>query len=137
MAEEARHTYTIRLSERIAARIEEQATGLGSTPTTFIQSLVARQFDNSAPERGSLDPAALATLGTKLDALKKICESLKQTESERYGQLLFETVKTRSAIFHSLDQTLGATVVDEIIDASEKAARQYIARLAGAGEAKS
>lgn len=136
MAEEARHTYTIRLPERIAARIEEQATGLGSTPTTFIQSLVARQFDNSAPERGSLDPAALAAIGTTLDALRKICELLERTEAQRYGQLLFEVVKTRAALFHSLDQNLSAPVVDEIIEASEKSAQQYIDRRAGAGEAK-
>lgn len=137
MAEEARHTYTIRLPERIAARIEEQASGLGIAPTTLVQSLLTPQFDNGPAERLALDPAALATLGAKLDALKKICESLKQTESERYGQLLFEVVKTRAALFHSLDQNLSAPVVDEIIEASEKSAQQYIARLAGAGEAKS
>ena len=61
---------------------------------------------------------------------------LGQTESERYGQLLFEVVKTRSALFHSLDQNLSAPVVDEIIEASEKSAQQYITRLAGAEEAK-
>jgi hypothetical protein len=45
-------------------------------------------------------------------------------------------VKTRSALFHSLDQNLSAPVVDEIIEASEKSAQQYITRLAQAAEAK-
>jgi hypothetical protein len=38
-------------------------------------------------------------------------------------------VKSRSALFHSLDQSMGANAVDEIIEASEQAARQYLARL--------
>jgi hypothetical protein len=136
MTEQAKQTFTIRLPEQVAARIEAQATGLGIAPTTLIQSLVSGQFENGATPRGGLDPAALAKLGEKLDALRKTCELLGQTESEHYGQLLFEVVKTRSALFHSLDQNLSAPVVDEIIEASEKSAQQYITRLAGAEEAK-
>lgn len=136
MTEQAKQTFTIRLPEQVAARIEAQATGLGIAPTTLIQSLISGQFENGATQRGGLDPAALAKLGEKLDALRKTCELLGQTESERYGQLLFEVVKTRSALFHSLDQNLSAPVVDEIIEASEKSAQQYITRLAGAEEAK-
>jgi hypothetical protein len=68
---EARHTYTIRLPEQVAARIEAQATGFGIAPTTLIQSLISGQFENGATQRGGLDPAALAKLGEKLDALRK------------------------------------------------------------------
>jgi hypothetical protein len=45
-------------------------------------------------------------------------------------------VKTRSAIFHSLDQSIGANAVDEIIEASEQTARQYLARLDSVPKAK-
>jgi hypothetical protein len=38
-------------------------------------------------------------------------------------------VKTRSAFLHALDQNLGEPVVDEIIEASEKTALDYIDRL--------
>ena len=78
----------------------------------------------------------LAALGGKLAALTKVCERLEQAEVERYGQLLFEVIKTRSALFHSLDQTMGANAVDEIIEAAEQSTRQYLARFDSAPEAK-
>ena len=56
--------------------------------------------------------------------------------TEQYAQLLFEVIKTRSALFHSLDQTIGANAVDEIIEAAEQSARQYLARFDSAPEAK-
>jgi hypothetical protein len=71
-----------------------------------------------------------------LEAVRKACERLAQAEAERYGQLLFEVVKTRSALFHALDQTVGANAVDEIIEASEQTARQYLVRLDDTLEAK-
>ncbi len=42
-------------------------------------------------------------------------------------------MKTRSAFLHALDQSLSESAVDEIIEASEKAARDYIDRLGGDG----
>ena len=71
-----------------------------------------------------------------MEALGKLCERLGQEEAQRYGQLLFEVVKTRSALFHSLDHSIGANAVDEIIDAAEQTARQYLGRLSGAPEPK-
>jgi hypothetical protein len=136
MTEEARRTYTIRLAEHVAARVEAQATGLGIAPTTLIQSLITRQFDHAPAERPTLDPAAMAALGRRLDALDGTCKLLERAQAQRYDQLLFEVVKTRAALFHSLDQTLSAPVVDEIIEASERTARQYIGRLVDAEEVK-
>lgn len=40
MSPESKKTYTIRLPERVAARIEKQAAISGIAPTTLIQSLV-------------------------------------------------------------------------------------------------
>ena len=130
MAEETKKTFTIRLPEQVAARIEAQAAGLNISSTTLLQSLVVRQFD-VAGQRVP-DTAPLAVLGAKLEKVIKASERLEQAETERYAQLLFEVVKTRSAIFHALDQNLGAPIVDGIIEASEKTAQQYIARLAAA-----
>jgi hypothetical protein len=65
----------------------------------------------------------------KLEAIRRLCELIEEIESKRYGQMLFEIVKTRSAVFHSIDQTLGGAAIDSIMDACEEAARQYIAEL--------
>ena len=40
MSQESKRTYTIRLPETVAARVEKQAAISGTTPTTLIQSLV-------------------------------------------------------------------------------------------------
>jgi hypothetical protein len=104
------------------------------TPTTLLQSLIVHHFESGG--QTSFDTAPLAALGGKLAALTKACERLEQAEADRYAQLLFEMVKTRSAIFHSLDQSIGANAVDEIIEASEQTARQYLARLDSVPEAK-
>ncbi len=134
MAEETKKTYTIRLPETVAAQTETRAASMNVTPTTLLQSLIVHHFESGG--QTSFDTAALAALGGKLAALTKACERLEQAEAERYGQLRFEVIKTRSALFHSLDQTLGANAVDEIIEASEQSARQYLARFDGAPEAK-
>ncbi len=129
MAEDTKQAYAIRLPQRIAAHIEKRAANLGITPTALIQSLVMRQFEKGATEQSGPDCDLLERLGTKLDALTKTAGQLERSEAERYGQLLFEVVKTRAALFHSLDQNLGAALVDEIIEAAETTARQYLARL--------
>jgi len=49
--------------------------------------------------------------------------------ADGYAQLIFEIAKTRSVILHSLDHTLGADVVDEIIDASEQTAKEHVAQV--------
>ena len=114
--------------------METPSCGLNVSPTTLLQSLIVHHFESGG--QTSFDTAPLAALGGKLAALTKACERLEQAEAERYGQLLFEVIKTRSALFHSLDQTVGANTVDEIIEAAEHTARQYLARLDGAQEAK-
>jgi hypothetical protein len=54
-----------------------------------------------------------------------------------YAQLIFEIAKTRSIILHSLDHTLGADVVDEIIDASEQTAKEHVAQVLKSKEIQS
>lgn len=130
MSQESKRTYTIRLPEAVAARVEKQAESSGIAPTTLIQSMVADTCTRLA-ETSVGGPAS--NLIGKLDALSKACVLLQQNAMERHTQLLFEVVKTRSAFLHALDQNLGVPVVDEIIEASEKTARDYIDRLRGEG----
>lgn len=134
MAEETKKTYTIRLPETVAAQVETQAASMNVTPTTLLQSHIVDHFESRGET--AFDTAPLALLGGKLDALRKACERLEQAEANRYGQLLFEVIKTRSALFHSLDQSMGANTVDEIIEAAERTAHEYLGRLGGGQEAK-
>ena len=137
MGEELKRTYTIRIPDPVAARIEEAAGTHGITPTTLIQSLIIRKFksrEGGDRETGILAEAAVAA---KLETLRKSVERLERSESTRFEQLRFEIVKTRSALLHSLDQTLSASVVDQIIEASDQTAREYTAGLAPVFESKS
>ena len=132
MSQESKRTYTIRLPETVAARVEKQAASSGIAPTTLIQSLVVDTCMRPA-ETAVGGPSA--NLIGKLDALKA-CGRLEHNAMERHTRLLFEVVKTRSALLHSLDRNLGEPVVDEIVEASEKTARDYIDRLGTHGGTK-
>jgi len=94
-------------------------------------SLFRRDACTHLAETAADGPAS--NLIGKLDALSKACERLEQNAADRYTRLLFEVVKTRSAFLHALDQSLSEPVVEEIIEASEKTARDYIDRLGGDG----
>ncbi len=130
MSQESKRTYTIRLPEAVAARVEKQAAMSGIAPTTLIQSMVVDTCTHIA-ETAVGGPGS--NLIGKLDALSKVCDRLEQYAVERHTRLLFEVVKTRSAFLHALDQSLSEPMVDEIIAASEKTARDYIDRLKGEG----
>ena len=58
MTQEAKQTYTIRLPEQVAARIEAQATGFGIAPTTLIQSLISVDSRTARPGEGGLEAPA-------------------------------------------------------------------------------
>jgi hypothetical protein len=130
MSQESKRTYTIRLPEMVAARVEKQAAISGIAPTTLIQSLIVDTCTRLVEvEVGG----PTSNLIGKLDAISKARERLEPNAAERYTRLLFEVVKTRSAFLHALDQSLGETAVDEIIEASEKTARDYVDGLEGNG----
>ncbi len=137
MGEEFKRTYTIRIPKRVAAHIEEAARSHGITPTTLIQSVIVRKFKTPESIDRGPDIAPEVALAAKLENLRKSVERLEQSDSARFDQLRFEIVKTRSALLHSLDQTLSATVVDQIIEASDHTAREYTAGLAPTPESKS
>ena len=135
MGDELKQTYTIRIPEQVAARMEEVARTHGITPTTLIQSLIIRKFKSRESGDRETDILAEAAVAAKLEKLRKSIERLAQNDSARFEQLRFEIVKTRSALLHSLDQTLSASVVDQIIEASDQTAREYSAGLATVAEA--
>jgi hypothetical protein len=137
MGEELKQTYTIRIPDPVAARIGEAARTHGITPTTLIQSLILRKFKSSESADREPDIASEVAFAAKLDTLRKSVERLEQSDRARFDQLRFEIVKTRSALLHYLDQTLSATVVNQIIEASDQAAREYIAGIGGDTENRS
>ena len=136
MGEELKRTYTIRIPDPVAARIEEAARTHGITPTTLLQSLIMRKFKPRESADGEPNIASEVALAAKLETLRKSVERLEQTDNARFDQLRLEIVKTRSALLHSLDQTLSSTVVDQIIEASDQTAREYVAGIGGDMENK-
>src|SRR5271156_2266892 len=80
MSQESKRTYTIRLPETVAARVEKQAATSGVAPTTLIQSLVVDACMSLA-ETAIGGPAS--NLIGKLDVLGKACERLEQNAIER------------------------------------------------------
>ncbi len=125
MAEELKQTYTIRIPEQVAAHLEEAARARGITPTALIQSMVVRKFKSRESGDRETDILAETAVAAKLEMLRKRVEAIEQRAVARCDQLRFEIVKTRSALLHSLDQTLDKTVVDRIIEAAEHTAREY------------
>jgi hypothetical protein len=117
---------------------QEEAAGTHRiTPTTLIQALIIRKFKSREGGDRETDILAEAAVAAKLETLRNSFEGLERGEAARFDQLRFEIVKTRSALLHSLDQTLSASVVDQIIEASDHTAREYTAGLAPGPESKS
>jgi cysteine synthase len=127
MNDDGKKMYTVRLPERIAERLEASAVETGTTPINLIRSLIVRSFDSSgtatttAPAARTTESQRQATIGPGRDS------ELKQ--EERHRQLLYEIGRTRAALLHSLDHTLDADTVDDIIEAAEKTAAEYVADL--------
>lgn len=137
MGEELKRTYTVRIPEQVCAHIEEAARSRCITPTALIQSLVISKFKSRESGDREVDVAAEAAIAARIESIRKNLEQLEQRDAVRFHELRFEIVKTRSALLHSLDQSLGAEVVDKIIEASDKTAREYIAGVNGDTESES
>ena len=136
MPEEIKQTYTIRIPEQVAALIEEAARTHGITPTTLIQSVISRKFRSRESADREKEIAGETAVAAKLETLRKSFELSERSDRARFDQLRFEIVKTRAALLHSLDQTLGSAVVDQIIEASDQTAREYVAGIGGDMENK-
>jgi len=137
VGEELKQTYTVRIPAEIAAHLEEAAREHRMTPTALIQSLLIRKFKSLEGVDRETDLLAETVVAEKLETIRKNIERFEQSDRARLDQLRFEIVKTRSALLHSLDQTLSAEVVDKIIEASEQTVREYMVGMNGWTETRS
>jgi hypothetical protein len=106
-----------RVPQEIADHLADEARRRSVTESDLIREILALRY-----------------LGTGLTTTER------QPQGELvdgYAQLIFEIAKTRSVILHSLDHTLGADVVDEIIDAAEQTAKEHVAQVLKSKETQS
>jgi hypothetical protein len=129
MNEDGKKMYTVRLPERIAEWLETSAVKASTTPTNLIRSLIIRSFE--VGRQPAQDPRTSASEEGQSRASERAVSDSDLAPEQRYRQLLFEIGKMRSVLLHSLDHTLGADQVDDIIEASEKTAREYVEDMFG------
>jgi hypothetical protein len=106
-----------RVPEAIADQVAAEARRRSVTESDLIREILAVRYLGAGP-----------------------CTTERQPQGELadgYAQLIFEIAKTRSVILHSLDHTLGADVVDEIIDAAEQTAKEHVAQVLKGKETQS
>jgi hypothetical protein len=106
-----------RVPEAIADHLATEAHRRSVTESDLIREILAARYLGTGPSAMAPQPQSQAFDG--------------------YAQLIFEIAKTRSVILHSLDHTLGADVVDEIIEASEQTAKEHVAQVLKSKETQS
>jgi hypothetical protein len=99
-----------RVPEEIADQLAAEARRRSVTESDLLREILAARYLGAAPSTPQ----------------SRLCAS---QSADEYAQLIFEVAKTRSVILHSLDYTLGAEVVDEIIDAAEQTAKEHVAQM--------
>ncbi|MBF6560340.1 MAG: hypothetical protein IVW56_08630 [Candidatus Binataceae bacterium] len=106
-----------RVPQEIADQLAAEARRRSVTESDLIREIIAARY---------------------LDASRSAMEPRPKIQSlDEYAQLIFEVAKTRSVILHSLDHTLGAEVVDEIIDTAEQTAKEHVAQVLKSEETQS
>jgi hypothetical protein len=98
-----------RVPQEIADHVAAEARRRSVTESDLIREILAARYRGASPLATERQPRGLAVDG--------------------YAQLIFEIAKTRSVVLHSLDHTLGADVVDEIIEAAEQTAKEHVAQV--------
>ena len=106
-----------RVPQEIADHLAAEARRRSVTESDLIREILAVRYLGAGPSTTERQPQ-----GELVDG---------------YAQLIFEIAKTRSVILHSLDHTLGADVVDEIIDAAEQTAKEHVAQVLKSKEIQS
>jgi hypothetical protein len=119
--EESKKTYTIRLSDAAAQRVQKEAEELGITPTAFIQALVAGHCDGRGGGDVSGDPRADEAL-----SLSGLPAAL-----ERYlNHIIFELVRTRVSLFYIAENRIAPEEeLKEIYDTAAESGRDYLEEL--------
>jgi hypothetical protein len=106
-----------RVAEEIAEQLAAEARRRSVTESDLLREILAVRYLGAGPSATEPRP--------------------KIQSADEYAQLIFEVAKTRSVILHSLDHTLGAEVVDEIIDAAEQTAKEHVAQVLKSKETQS
>ena len=106
-----------RVPPEIAEHLAAEARRRSITESDLLREILAVRYLGAGPLRTERQP--------------------QNQPSDEYAQLIFEIAKTRSVILHSLDHTLGADVVDEIIDAAEQTAKEHVAQVLKSKEIQS
>jgi hypothetical protein len=107
-----------RVPEEIADRLAAEARRRSTTESDLIREILAARY-----------------LGTRPSATEPQLQH--SQPGDGYAQLIFEIAKTRSVVLHSLDHTLGADLVDEIIEAAEQTAREHVVQVLKSKETRS
>jgi hypothetical protein len=106
-----------RVPEEIAEHLAAEAHRRSVTESDLIREILTARYLGARPSAMEPQPQRQALDG--------------------YAQIIFEIAKTRSVVLHSLDHTLGADVVDEIIDAAEQTAKEHVAQVLRSKETQS
>ncbi len=116
MGEEFKRTYTIRIPEQVAARMEEAARTHGITPTTLIQSLILRKFKTPEGTDRGPDIAPEVALAAKLETLRKSVERLEQIgEREVTRREVGQSIRAQNGFtIHPRRQVESAVLPSEI-----------------------
>jgi hypothetical protein len=107
-----------RVPEEIANHLAAEARRRTTTESDLIREILATRY-----------------LGTRPSAPEPQHHGSQPFDG--YAQLIFEIAKTRSVVLHSLDHTLGADLVDEIIEAAEQTAREHVVQVLKSKETQS
>jgi hypothetical protein len=106
-----------RVPQEIADQVAAEALRRSMTESDLVRGILTARYLGAGPREMEPQPQSQPLDG--------------------YAQLIFEIAKTRSVILHSLDHTLGADVVDEIIDAAEQTAKEHVAQVLESKEIQS
>ena len=98
-----------RVAQEIADHLAAEARRRSMTESDLVREILRARYLGAGPSATEPQPQRQSLDG--------------------YAQLIFEIAKTRSVILHSLDHTLGADAVDEIIDAAEQTAKEHVAQV--------
>jgi hypothetical protein len=102
--------YTVRLAPKLLELIEITAQERGVSPRKLIRAVLAEHFarDRTAQQDG---PASQSNPQSRLD------------------QILFDLTRTRLTLQHLLDHQVGSEATDQIREAAQQEAEQYMHRL--------
>ena len=102
--------YTVRLAPELLQRIENTARERGISPRKLIRAVLAERFANGP--------------GVQQDETAS-----KSNQQGGLDQILFDLTRTRLTLQHLLDRQVGSEATDQIRQAAQQEAENYMRRL--------